>query len=90
MELSVDPEVQAVLEFMQTNLPACRLVAIADSLPQLARLLWGRYPQEPCDVITLSVAKPVALLNRSQPNATESGLEQARADGDSAVATGGL
>ena len=58
MELMIDPDVQAVLEFMQSNLQASRLVAVACALPQMATLLWGHYPQEHCCALTLTMPKP--------------------------------
>lgn len=53
MEMKVDSDVQSVLEFMQQNIQASRLTGVADSLPQMARLLWSRYPQEPCFAVSL-------------------------------------
>ena len=47
MEIKVDSDVQMVLEFMQTNIPASKLLSVVDSLSQIARPLWARYPQEP-------------------------------------------
>lgn len=44
---SIDPDLQAVAEFMQHTLPAGKLVTIAENLPQVARLLWSKFPQEP-------------------------------------------
>lgn len=71
MELIINPDVKSVLEFMQDRIPACRLVAIAESLPSLAKLLWDRYPQEPSPALTLELLK---LRSPSQPSASESGL----------------
>ena len=47
MELILDTDVQMVLETMQRNISAEKLVGVADVLPQLARILWGRYASAP-------------------------------------------
>jgi hypothetical protein len=77
MQLVADEHVKAVLEFMQENVPASKLYGVADSVPKMARLLWGEYEQEP--VIPL-------VIGGSQPIASVSGPEQRRVGGDSAGA----
>lgn len=69
--ISIDADVQAVALFMQENLPAGKLVAVAEHLAGLARVLWGAYPSEPCRAMSLAPSKPEAL-NLSQPDASES------------------
>jgi len=85
MDLMADPYIKSVLEFMQQRLPACKLVAVADCLPQMARLLWGHYAQEPCVAITLTAPK---VPNPSPPTATESFPERLCVDDGSVAATG--
>jgi hypothetical protein len=46
MNFEIDLDVQMVLEFMQKNLPVARLKGVAEAIPQMAALLWSRYPQE--------------------------------------------
>ena len=87
MELIVDPDVKMVLEFMQDRLPACKLVAVADCLSPMARLLWGHYSSESCYALTLSVPK---TPNPSPLSASESGPGIAYAGGDSEAARGVL
>lgn len=63
MNLTMDRDLQSLLEFMQINIPASKLVAVADCVPQMARLLWGGYSQEPLraillDPLSISCAKP--------------------------------
>lgn len=41
MRIVVDADVQAVLEFMCANVPASRVVRVAQAIPELARLLLG-------------------------------------------------
>jgi hypothetical protein len=53
MELTVDKDLQAVIEFMQNEIPTGKLVRIAEALPKMARLLWERFPQEPCIEVRL-------------------------------------
>lgn len=56
MEVEIDSDVQAVAEFMQRNVPASRLVAVAEAAAKLAPLLWGRYEKE--DVAALLLREP--------------------------------
>jgi hypothetical protein len=91
MQLVADEHVKAVLEFMQANIPTSKLCGVADSLPQLTRLLWGHFPQEPCCVLTLNLEKTIrsGQERQSQSVAKESCLEQSSVGGDSAVAVNG-
>jgi len=69
MQIEVDDDVKAVLEFMHLNVPAAKLLTVAEVIPKLARLLWSEYPQEPLVGVSL-----VSLPTRgSLPNASESG-----------------
>jgi hypothetical protein len=82
MQLAADEHVKAVLEFMQDNVPIAKLIGIAESLPQMARLLWGHYPQEPCVSLRLMLAK-TAEPSPSPQASTESFLVKAGERGDS-------
>ena len=68
MELTLDEHVKAVLEFMQERIPTSKLVGVAEKMPEMARLLWDRYPQESVDALSLIVTKRCP----SQPDASES------------------
>lgn len=57
MRIEVDSDVQSVLEFMHQNIPASKLSGVADTLPQMARLLWAGIPQEPCVAVSLVLPK---------------------------------
>jgi hypothetical protein len=69
VNLVIDEDVKAVLEFIQDKIPASKLVAVSERLPEMARLLWGHFPQEPCHVLNLELKKPVMtdLENQSRP-----------------------
>ena len=54
MELVLNEETKAVLEFMQANIPSSKLLGVADSIPNVARLLWSGYPQEPLKILQLT------------------------------------
>ena len=71
MELQMDLDVKKVLEFMQEQVPVSKLEGVADALPKMARLLWSRYPQEPCVSLGL-VGIPIS--SDSLPAASESSL----------------
>jgi hypothetical protein len=56
--LEIDSDIQLVIEFMESTVQASKLVSVADNLPQLARLLWGQFPPEPCSPALLVLPKP--------------------------------
>jgi hypothetical protein len=47
MEIVVDQDMQAVAEFMQRNIPADRLVAVAKGVGDIAPILWGHVAGSP-------------------------------------------
>jgi hypothetical protein len=47
MNIIVGEELIVIFERMQPRVPANGLIAVADDLPQMARLLWGQRQQEP-------------------------------------------
>jgi hypothetical protein len=78
MQFEVDSDVQAVLEFMQLNIPAAKLVGVAESASQMARLLWGHNPQEPVQPCSLTFSDLVGVRPRVS---IESDLDRVDADG---------
>lgn len=54
--VEIDPDLHAVAEWMQANIPAARLVAIAGYLNALAPVLWGRYQTEDSNIDPLRLA----------------------------------
>ncbi len=46
MQILIDPDVQAMAEYMQERLPANRLTSIAKAVAAVAPLLWGDCPEE--------------------------------------------
>jgi len=59
MKIEVDPDLQGAAEWMQRNIPAAKLVAVASGLASFAPLLWGQYQPEAIQAIRL-VAEPIA------------------------------
>ena len=55
--VEIDPDVQAVLEFIQSKVQPCRLIAVSEGAAQMAKLLWSQFPQEPCTVAFLRIPK---------------------------------
>lgn len=53
MKITLDEHLQLALEYMQQNIPANKLVGVAEKLPDMARLLWSHYSQEPFRAIEL-------------------------------------
>ena len=84
MELVLDQHMKGVVEYMENALPNNKLVAVAERLPEIARLLWGHFEQEPCVPLKLSPVK-TAEQSPSQQVSTELGRSPLCADGDSVV-----
>ena len=76
MELVVDRDVKAVLEFMWANTPPPKVLGVAEVIPQFARILWATEPQEPFSSIRLEIDPAVkkAAENQSQQASTEFSL----------------
>ena len=60
MELTLDSDVKKVMEFMQENIAANKLLGVSESLPKIAKLLWDRYPQEEVYAVNFSSEAPSA------------------------------
>ena len=67
MDIVLDADIKAVAEFMQGNIPASKLLGVAEHLPALAKLLWGDCHQEPYTPMSLFASKPEC--DRSQSSA---------------------
>ena len=57
MEVVMDEHVKDVLEYMQSRVPAVKLIGVSERLPEMAKLLWGHFQQEPCIGLSLTLAK---------------------------------
>jgi hypothetical protein len=49
----LDEHIKSVLQFMQENVPTAKLIGVAECLPEIGRLLWACYPQEPVKAVIL-------------------------------------
>jgi hypothetical protein len=58
MEIIIDSDVKAVVEFMQSRFAATKLVGIAKGVADMAPLLWGLYESEGVQAITLGCDIP--------------------------------
>ena len=80
-QLSVDADVKAVLEFMERNVPANKLVRVAAAAASLAPILWSELvPLERTPVLSLSPESS----HGQQSIATQSCLGRGCAHGDPA------
>jgi hypothetical protein len=79
--ISVDPDVKAVLEFMQKNIAADRLVSVAAGVNGMAQIIWNEDDQTRISFMSLLAD----AICGPQPVAKESARVQPRAGGDSAV-----
>ena len=68
MEVVFDPDVKAVAEFMQANVPAAKLMGVANRISEIAGLLWGHYDAD--DVEAMRLVHPPMKDHGSQ---TQSG-----------------
>jgi hypothetical protein len=74
MNMEIDLDVAAVLKFMQNNVPASKLLAVADGVSNLARLLWGHHNQDQIELLRLK-ADPISDCDpHKQSAATEQRL----------------
>ena len=64
MTILVDPDIEKVAAFMQAELPASKLIAVASWLAALAPVLWGRYGR---DEITPATVRSVTDLSECKP-----------------------
>ena len=60
MEIVIDPDVQAVAEFMQRNVPAARLASVAKALNELGPLLWGASAATPKETVRAICLREIA------------------------------
>jgi hypothetical protein len=59
MNVTIDDDVKAVCEFMQSSIPTARLRSVANSVNALAPILWGHYAAEEVRAIAL-VSPPIS------------------------------
>jgi hypothetical protein len=59
MNVEMDEDVKAVVEFMQRNIAASRLVVVSDSIKSLAQILWGHFDREEIKALRV-VPDPIA------------------------------
>lgn len=90
MFIKIDADVQRVCEFMQRDISAHRLKAVADGVACLAPLLWGHYQAEVVAVLQLRELPISARGPRIRPDATESHPGLVHVDDDSEVAVGSV
>jgi hypothetical protein len=57
MNLAIDPDVQAVLEFMQREIPAVRLISVAEAVSAMGPILWGHYDRDTVRPLSLVTEK---------------------------------
>jgi len=53
MEVVIDPDVKRVAEFMQSKIDARKLVGVAESLRNMAMMLWGHYERDRFNALEL-------------------------------------
>jgi len=89
MEIEIDPDVKATVEFMQSNIPAARLVAVSEGVGSLAPILWGRYAPERIETLSLAHNQPAMRSEISPPTASGSEPKCSDAGGGSAAVKDG-
>jgi hypothetical protein len=73
VNLEIDPDVLAVMAFMQRNVAGSKLVAVANGVRDLANIAWGSYEKEDVSVLLLreppmiSVCDPHTQSSASEP-----------------------
>lgn len=88
MELIIDPDVKAVAEFMQSNMPASKLVSVASAVAALAPMLWGAFEAESVCALRLAPsALNGARVGHTQPDAISLVSSAGAGDGSEAAAS---
>jgi len=65
MHITVDDDLRSVAAFMEANVPASKLTAIAEGLNAVAPLLWGHYAREgiiPASLNLSAEQKPIVAI----------------------------
>lgn len=70
MDLTIDPDVKAVAEFMQQTIATSKLVSVATVVADIAPLLWGQFQPEPVEALQLVPAPIPACARRTRPCAS--------------------
>jgi hypothetical protein len=65
-QLEIDPDVKAVASFMQEQLTADRLVAVAEALAGLAPVLWGHFQRSEVRALSLRAEAPISSGQRKR------------------------
>jgi len=72
MKMLIDPDVQAVAEFMQNRIAVNRLVPVAEGLAKMATILWGRFIPEEVAILRLEEQPLTSVCGqRTQSSAIE-------------------
>jgi hypothetical protein len=61
--LQVDQDVMAALEYLQANVPAAKLVGVAEAINQVAPTLWGHFTPDNLKAVRLE-AGPISAPRR--------------------------
>ena len=64
MNLVADTDVLAVAEFMQTQIAASRLVAVANGVAAIAPILWGTYQRDAIDTLRLEPGRVCQVVEK--------------------------
>lgn len=72
MELVVDEDIKAVIEFMQKAVPAEKLLGVSRGVVRLSAVLWGQHSQ--IDVLPIRLNPPP--ISETQSTASVSALVQ--------------
>lgn len=80
MQVRVNPDIEKLVAFMESNFAADRLVGIARGLSQIAPVIWGHHDSRPLMVLRLD--RGSLVTHDPQLTATESCPGQADVGGD--------
>lgn len=62
MHIEIEPELESVLQFMESKISADKLLSVADALPGAARLLWKHSAMEQEPMAMARLSKSLFLL----------------------------
>lgn len=71
MDIYIDGDLEKVIAFMQTHVPAAKLVAVANSLKELSMSLWGHHQSEDIEAISLRNEPIISCAEHRQSSSSE-------------------
>ena len=90
MDLVMDHHVQRACELLQCEIPAAKLIAVAESIAALAPVLWGHYQAEPVRALCLNWPSPTSADDLPKQQGANVSFPEPACAGDGSVGEVGV